>query len=1515
MKKIYIIMMLICFSICLVIKTDLVWASSNSEITGMLPEQNKNIDDRVPLVYGYEIKEDIVKLNSANDVFNISIIGDKENNMYFCLDERKYNPTDGELNTLEPSKQLKPEINWLSSNFYNNIENLKWNKNTPNKSGGNSPIDSFNKANFYNKYVYTQLAIWHFTNPTQFSMSRNVIKNNPEVIALINEANKNKNFYNPTYTDALNVINNIKYEATELSKESEDDDTYIFSTTIVNSGSTESFDVKDIKYAVSIEDKSQKRDVTKDVTITPQSNNKIYIQVPKKLLQESQSKLIVSASATVTSDKAFTTHYDNKNNKQPVLGGYKFSKVLLTEKSIEINDKTHYSVYKKWDDQNNQDGKRPKEITVQLYANNQKLGDPITLNANNNWQYTWNDLDAITNGKKIEYSVKELGEIEPYSSSITTDKDQLSTTITNSYSPEVTKISGEKVWDDQNNQDNKRPNSVTVNLLADGEEIDEKIVTPNSEGHWTYEFTNLPVYANGKKIVYSIAEDTVPDYSTEVNGTTITNSYTPGKTSVSVAKMWDDNNNQDNIRPSSIEVQLYKQTEKGKVAIGSVVLLDEKNNWSTTWSDLPLMDSGEKIKYTVEEVNGSKNIPGYTTTIDDDDHGNIIITNKHDVELTKIQGEKTWNDGNNQDGIRPDKITISLYANGVKTAQKIVTASDNWLYEFNDLPVYSQGEKINYTVQETPVEGYETKSDGVNITNTHTPETTTVTGSKSWHDQDNQDGIRPNKITAILYANGEEVDRQIVTEETNWVYTFTDLPKNSNGKEIEYTIKEIPVPGYDLTVNDINLLNTHAVDKTKISGTKTWDDDNNNDGKRPKSIIVYLYADGERIKQQEVTPDKSGVWSYEFDNLDKYKNGQEIKYTIQEEPIPHYETTINGTNLVNHYTSEVTDIKGIKTWNDANDNDGKRPKSITVYLIANGKPEAEKIVDETTNWEYSFTGLPVYKDGKKITYTVIEEPVHGYETSIDGYNITNTYLLEKTSVTVSKHWNDSNNQDGIRPQDISVQLYADGEESGKPVTLNEGNKWQYTWKELNKKKNGKTIEYTVKETNVPKGYNSTIANNDNGNIIITNSHEPEKTEVSGKKTWDDANNQDGKRPESIKVNLLANGSQVDSKTVTEKDNWAYTFSHLDKYKNGEPIVYTVSEDSVPDYTVSMKDNNITNSYTPGKTSVTVSKHWNDANNQDGIRPQDISVQLYADGKESGKPVTLNKGNKWQYTWKELDEKKNGKTIEYTVKETNVPKGYNSTITNNDNGNIIITNSHEPEKTEVSGKKTWDDANNQDGKRPESIKVNLLANGVKVDSKTVTEKDNWAYTFSHLDKYENGEPIVYTVSEDRVSDYTVSMKDNNITNSYTPGKTSVTVSKHWNDANNQDGIRPQDISVQLYADGKESGKPVTLNEGNKWQYTWKELDEKKNGKTIEYTVKEINVPKGYTATVTDDGKGHLTLTNSHNVSKVPGTSGSGTTNNNKSNLPSTGEGHSMSPIFYGAGILLMSMGAFYIRRKH
>ncbi|MGC3218371.1 Cna B-type domain-containing protein, partial [Pseudomonas aeruginosa] len=81
-------------------------------------------------------------------------------------------------------------------------------------------------------------------------------------------------------------------------------------------------------------------------------------------------------------------------------------------------------------------------------------------------------------------------------------------------------------------------------------------------------------------------------------------------------------------------------------------------------------------------------------------------------------------------------------------------------------------------------------------------------------------------------------------------------------------------------------------------------------------------------------------------------------------------------------------------------------------------------------------------------------------------------------------------------------------------------------------------------------------------------------------------------------------------------------------------------------------------------------------------------------------------------------------------------------------------------------KTWNDNDNQDGKRPDSIVVNLLANGKKVASQEVTAANNWAYQFTDLPQYENGQLITYTVSEDAVDSYSTSINGYNITNSYT-----------------------------------------------------------------------------------------------------------------------------------------------------
>ena len=579
-------------------------------------------------------------------------------------------------------------------------------------------------------------------------------------------------------------------------------------------------------------------------------------------------------------------------------------------------------------------------------------------------------------------------------------------------------------------------------------------------------------------------------------------------------------------------------------------------------------------------------------------------------------------------------------------------------------------------------------------------------------------------------------------------------------------------------VDSIDFTNTY-VGEIEIAGTKTWNDNNDQDGIRPTSITVNLFANGEKVKDQKVTPDGNGNWNYKFEKLLEYNENGKITYTVTEDAVEGYTTELDGNNFINTHVPETTEISGTKTWNDAEDQDGKRPESITVKLLANGEEVNSQTVTagEDGSWNYSFTNLPKFADGQEITYTVSETPVEDYTTTYDGYNIINSYTPGQTSATITKLWADADNQDGIRPDSITVTLLADGKETGTTATLTAANNWTETITGLPEKANGKAIEYTWAEKDLPDGYELTDNSTDGTVTTLTNTHTTAVTSLSGTKTWEDADNQDGKRPESIIINLFADGKQIENKTVKADalGNWAYSFTNLPKFANGKEIVYTVTEDAVEGYTTKVDGNNFINSY-------------------------------------------------------------------------------------------------KPETTEVSGTKTWNDAENQDGKRPESIIVRLLANGIEKDSQTVKadEAGSWTYKFTDLPKYEAGEEIVYTVTEDAVPDYTTEISGYDITNSYAPGKTSVTVTKAWVDNNNRNNHRPDAIKVQLKADGVNSGEEITLNAENNWTYTWSDLDQKKAGKDIAYTVEETGKAAGYISTVTGNAEEGFIITNtitSVKISKV------------------------------------------------
>ena len=304
--------------------------------------------------------------------------------------------------------------------------------------------------------------------------------------------------------------------------------------------------------------------------------------------------------------------------------------------------------------------------------------------------------------------------------------------------------------------------------------------------------------------------------------------------------------------------------------------------------------------YQLKEVSAPK---GYqladtviVTSTNFDSKGAVIkIIDK--IEKTSVSGTKTWNDNNNQDGIRPSSITVNLLANGQQVASKTVSASDNWQYSFDNLAAYANGKKITYTVTENAVAGYTSTVDGYNVTNNHTPATVKVSGTKTWKDNNNQDGIRPSSITVNLLANGRQVASKTVSASDNWQYSFDNLAAYANGKKITYTVTENAVAGYTSTVDGYNVTNNHTPATVKVSGTKTWKDNNNQDGIRPSSITVNLLANGRQVASKTVSA--SDNWQYSFDNLAAYANGKKITYTVTENAVAGYTSTVDGYNITN----------------------------------------------------------------------------------------------------------------------------------------------------------------------------------------------------------------------------------------------------------------------------------------------------------------------------------------------------------------------------------------------------------------------------------------------------------------------------------------------------------------------------------------------------------------------------------------------------------------------------------------
>lgn len=1087
--------------------------------------------------------------------------------------------------------------------------------------------------------------------------------------------------------------------------------------------------------------------------------------------------------------------------------------VKTVKNTVDPNASKKLTVKKIWKDENNQDGKRPASIAVDVYANGQKLADKtVTVTGGSTdaeWTAQTTDLPIFdANGQKITYTIGE-DQLDGYDAP---EVDQENLTVTNSRTPEKIAIKASKKWDDAENQDGKRPANVVVKLYKEvgGQKSEVANRTLTEADQWATEFTNLNKYEKGQEVVYSLEEDAVPHYQSQVTGNAadgfvVTNTYKPETIKISGQKKWDDAENQDGKRPNAVRVKILKGQD-----IVDVQEVTAANGWKYESNPLPKYAAGQEIAYTVAE----EAVSGYTSKVD-----GYNITNSYTPETVKISGQKKWDDADNQDGKRPASIKVKILNGDTVVDEQNVTSANEWKYESKALPKYAAGQEITYTVSEEAVPGYTSKVEGYNITNSYTPETTTVSGSKTWEDGDNQDGKRPASITVNLLADGQKVNTQTVGEAEGWSYNFTGLPVYKDGQRITYTVTEEAVPGYSTNLNGYNITNSYTPEKTEITASKTWNDSDNQDGKRPTKISIKLMKTVGGVKTEVASKEVTAAdqWQTKFENLPVYENGQKIDYSIEEDDVAGYTKEIKDFTVTNSYTPEMIKISGQKVWDDADNQDGKRPASVKVK-VKNGDTVVDELeVTAANDWKFESKALPKYAAGQEIAYTVTEEAVAEYQTKIDKFTITNSYTPQSTEYAVTKVWDDANNQDGKRPASITVQLYSsvNGQEpvavAGKTLTLTvadkaDANTWKASFTNLPQFDKGQEITYSVKEDDATvaalkeKGYSPKVEGQ-----TITNSHTPEQVKVSGQKVWDDADDQDGKRPTSITVKVMDGSTIVDTLEVTAANGWKFESKDLPKYRNGQEIAYTLKEDAVAQYETKIDKFTVTNSYTPETIKVSGQKVWDDANNQDGKRPASIKVKIL-DGDKVVDELEVTAATDWKFESKDLPKNRKGKKINYTVLEEVTVEGYSSSQEQATDGSFTLTNSYKPTQIAVKGTAVWSDAENQDKVRPSKITVRLLADGKPIKEEVVSGENAWQYNFSGLPKYKDGKEIVYSVAADPVDGYKLEINGTQLTFSHIPAKKDAVEGA----VNNKPGVQAPKVGGKaLPRTGQEENLLVTI----------------------------------------------------------------------------------------------------------
>lgn len=384
--------------------------------------------------------------------------------------------------------------------------------------------------------------------------------------------------------------------------------------------------------------------------------------------------------------------------------------------------------------------------------------------------------------------------------------------------------------------------------------------------------------------------------------------------------------------------------------------------WTAVWEKVPTVmpgsvtDADGKTRYRIVEtvpsdylavdpdtkeiITGAKTVPQEVTA----DNAEATFTN---VKSTSLTVEKKWGTSLAATSL-PASITVQLYsstnpedaekgntADRLKVEGKTLIlrnpnpASANWTGSFTNLPLYTaDGDPIYYYAKEIQIAGkdlvkaadgcylvtigskeyhfrfsFDTTTTGSYKTTLVNVEYSDITGTKSWKDNSNAYGTRPDGITLALYrkagtgaekvvngADGKPLQPAWVKSGNTWTYTYTHLPQaNAQGEAYTYRVEEIQTTGpaggdqYTVTQNGMNLTNT-LTGTVNLQVEKLWQDNDNALGLRPEEIIVELCVNGSPDPARTLTLTAANDWKGSFDGLAKYdSNGALIRYSVREE--------------------------------------------------------------------------------------------------------------------------------------------------------------------------------------------------------------------------------------------------------------------------------------------------------------------------------------------------------------------------------------------------------------------------------------------------------------------------------------------------------------------------------------------------------------------------------------------------------------------------------------------------------